>query len=127
MDTQQSPKQIRDPAVRVVLLPKDTNQHGTIFGGVILAHLDIAGGVEAAKHTDHPIVTVAMNQVVFKEPVHVGEVVSFYASTTKVGRTSVSVHMDVEACRGGKLVHVTAADLVYVSIDKNGVPRPLRP
>lgn len=116
----------KDPAVRVVLLPKDTNQHGTIFGGIILSYIDIAGGVEAHKHTDNPIVTVAMNQVEFKEPVHVGEVVSFYASTMKIGRTSITVHVDVEVDRHGKKVPVTQADLVFVSVDKNGRPTPVK-
>lgn len=106
----------------MVLLPRDTNQHGTIFGGIILSYLDIAGGVEAHKHTDSAIVTVAMNKVVFKEPVRVGEVVSFYASTTRLGKTSVSVHVDVEVDRHGQLVHVTSADLVFVAVDKNGRP-----
>lgn len=108
------------------MLPRDTNQHGTIFSGIILSYLDIAGGVEAHKHTDQAIVTVAMNQVEFKEPVRVGEVVSFYSRTIKVGRTSVTVHVDVEVDRHGQLVHVTSADLVFVAVDSNGRPTPIK-
>ncbi len=119
--------ELKDPAVRVVLLPRDTNQHGTIFGGIILSYLDIAGGVEAHKHTDLPIVTVAMNKVEFKEPVRVGEVVSFYSQTLKVGKTSVTVHVDAEVDRHGQLLHVTSADLVFVAVDSNGRPTPIKP
>jgi acyl-CoA thioesterase YciA len=125
MNDQTNCADLRDPAVRVVLLPKDTNQHGTIFGGIILSYIDIAGGVEAHKHTNNAIVTAAMDKVEFKEPVRVGEVVSFYATTTRVGRTSISVHVDVEVNRQSKLIHVTSADLVFVSVDRNGRPTPV--
>ena len=84
---------MRDPAIRVILLPKDTNAHGSIFGGVILSQLDLAGAVEARNTAHQNVVTVAMNQVVFKQPVYVGDVVSFYASTTKVGTTSITVRV----------------------------------
>src|SRR5271170_3399184 len=104
----------RNPAIRVVLLPKDTNSHGTIFGGIILSYIDLAGAVEAGKVTNQFYVTKAMKEVSFKEPVRVGEVVSFYTSTTRVGHTSISVHVDVEVVRGEKEVHVTQADLTYV-------------
>lgn len=119
------PAALRDPAVRVVLLPRDTNQHGTIFGGIILSYIDIAGGVEAHKHTDNPVVTVAMKEVVFKEPVLVGEVVSFYTQTTRLGKTSISIHVDVEVNRRGEIIHVTEADLVFVSVDAHGRPTPI--
>ncbi len=120
-----SPRDPRDPAVRVVLLPKDTNQHGTIFGGIIMSYIDIAGGVQASRIAGGPVVTVAMKEVVFKQPVMVGEVVSFYAETVRVGRTSVTVHVDVEVDRSGRLIPVTAADIVFVAVDGNGRPRPI--
>lgn len=117
----------RDPAIRIVLLPKDTNANGTIFGGIILSHIDLAGAVEAKKHTRQRIVTVAMKEVIFKQPVLVGEVVSFYTSTIKVGNTSVTVEVDVEVYREGKEVKVTEAELTFVAVDKDGHPVPLKP
>ncbi|MFT5365438.1 MAG: acyl-CoA thioesterase YciA [Candidatus Latescibacterota bacterium] len=89
----------RDPAIRVMLLPKDTNGHGTIFGGAILSHLDLAGAIEARKHRKCRVVTVAMNRVEFIAPVFVGDVVSFYTETKRIGNTSVTVLIDVEADR----------------------------
>jgi len=116
----------RDPAIRVVLLPKDTNRHGTIFGGIILSYIDLAGATEVAKNTRQRFVTVALKEVVFKEPVQVGEVVSFYSTTTKIGRTSIHVHVDVEVERFHKQhVPVTSADLTFVCIDDNGSPIPV--
>lgn len=117
----------RDPAIRIVLLPKDTNANGTIFGGIILSHIDLAGAVEAKKHTRHRIVTVAMKEVIFKEPVLVGEVVSFYTSTVKLGNTSVTVAVDVEVSRLGAEVKVTEAELTFVAVDQSGHPVPLKP
>ncbi len=117
---------LRDPAIRVVLLPKDTNRHGTIFGGIILSYIDLAGAIQVQKCTRQKIVTVAMKEVIFKEPVMVGEVVSFYAKTTKIGRTSVSVHVDVEVERGHKEhIPVTSADLTFVCVDDGGKPIPV--
>jgi len=115
----------REPAIRVVLLPRDTNANGTIFGGIILSHIDLAGAVEAKRHTKEKIVTVAMKEVVFKQPVMVGEVVSFYTTVTRIGRTSISVNVQVESFRDGKVVPVTHADLTYVAIDENGNPTPV--
>lgn len=115
------PKQPREPAIRVVLLPKDTNSRGTIFGGIILSYIDLAGAVQVSKLTRQRFVTVAIKEVVFKAPVHIGEVVSFYAEITKVGRSSVSVHVDVETDRGlRRSCPVTEADLTYVCVDDNG-------
>ena len=88
-----------EPALRVTLMPRDTNAFGTIFGGVILSYIDLAGGVEAHKHAGHTFVTVAMREVVFHEPVYVGDLVSFYTRTERVGRTSVTVNVMVEARR----------------------------
>jgi acyl-CoA thioesterase YciA len=117
----------REPTIRTVLLPRDTNANGTIFGGVILSHIDLAGAVEAKKHTPERVVTVAMDGVVFKQPVLVGELVSFYTETKKIGRTSITVHVDVVTERGGKRVSVTQADLTYVAIDATGRKTPVVP
>lgn len=119
----------RDPAIRVIMLPRDTNERGTIFGGVILSHLDLAGAAEARKHGRHRFVTVAMNEVVFRAPVLVGDLVSYYARTVKVGRTSVTVHVDVEAARrdgSADAVPVTEATIVYVAVDEGGRPTPVK-
>ncbi len=117
----------RQPAIRVILLPKDTNERGTIFGGVILSQLDLAGAVEARKHTDHRFVTVAMKEVEFVAPVYVGDVVSFYTETIRKGRTSISVRVNVEAQRrrdSDETVVVTEAEVVYVAVDSEGHPIP---
>lgn len=116
-------QQIRDAAIRLTMMPRDTNAHGTVFGGVILSYIDVAGGVEAVRHTKHErFVTVAMNEVIFHEPVFIGDLVSFYAETIRVGNTSIRVHVDVEAERfgnKGQKVLVTSADLTFVAIDEN--------
>jgi acyl-CoA thioesterase YciA len=120
---------VREPAIRVILLPRDTNAQGSIFGGVILSHLDLAGVVEARKHADKRFVTVAMKEVEFKKPVFVGDTVSFYAKTVRVGRTSVTVHVDVEVQRWRdprKKELVTKAEIVYVAVDEKGKPVPVR-
>lgn len=114
-----------DPAIRVVLMPKDTNAHGTIFGGVILSYIDLAGAIEVRKHTLKPIVTVAMHEVVFVAPVFVGDLVSFYTEFVRIGRTSITVRVIVEADRvrqTGKKVRVTEAEVVYVAVDENRKP-----
>ena len=118
-------------ATRVMLLPKDTNAHGTIFGGVILSHIDLAAAVEARRHTTYKVVTVAMKEVEFLEPVYVGDLVSFYTRLTGCGRTSIRVHVEVEALRAEDMstsIKVTEAEVVYVSVDANGekVPHGLR-
>lgn len=120
---------MRDPAIRVILLPKDTNAQGSIFGGIILSHLDLAGVVEARKAAHQNFVTVCMNQVVFKQPVYTGDVVSFYTSTSKIGTTSVTVRVEVEAQRFSdprQKVPVTEAEIVYVAVDAQGRPIPVR-
>ena len=116
-----------NPTLRVVLLPRDTNAHGTIFGGVILSHLDIAGAIEARKQASNRIVTVAMHEVEFHAPVFVGDVVSYYSRTERVGRTSITVKVEVEAERadGGGYVKVTEAEIVYVAVDDEGKPVPI--
>lgn len=123
-----SPADARQPAIRVMLLPRDTNEAGTIFGGVILSHLDLAAAVECRRHGVRRYVTAAMKEVEFVAPVYVGDLVSFYARTVKVGTTSITVHVDVEAERrgDGRNVKVTEADVVYVAVDDNGRPTPVR-
>jgi len=119
----------RDPTLRVTLLPRDTNRHGTIFGGIILSNIDLAGAIEARKSCGpHNFVTVALDHVVFHKPVFLGDVVSFYTETTKVGRTSVTVRVIVEAERVNTLesIRVTEADVVYVAVDKDWKPVPVR-
>ncbi|GIW71824.1 MAG: acyl-CoA thioesterase [Planctomycetota bacterium] len=116
-------------ATRVILLPRDTNAHGTIFGGVLLSHLDLAGAVEARRHTPHRVVTVAMREVEFHAPVYVGDVVSFYTRLVRVGTTSITVHVEVEAQRAddpAAVVRVTEAEVVYVCVDAQGRKVPAR-
>ena len=117
-----------DPAIRVVLMPKDTNAHGTIFGGVILSYIDLAAAVEVRKHTRKKFVTVAMHEVVFVAPVFVGDIVSFYTDLVRIGNTSITVTVIVEADRvsdPGSRVRVTEAEVVYVTIDENRRPVPV--
>jgi len=107
-------------------MPKDTNAYGTIFGGVILSYIDQAGFVEARRHGMHRWVTVAMDRVEFKKPVQLGDVVAFYASTTRAGTTSVTVKVEVEAERfqTGEVVAVTEATMTLVSVGPDGRPLP---
>ena len=120
----------RNPAIRLTMMPRDTNHHGTIFGGIVLSYIDIAGGVEAVRHTGHDrFVTVAMKEVIFHEPVFVGDLVSFYAETQKVGNTSITIRVVVEAERfgtRGQIVRVTDAEVVFVAINQNREKVPLR-
>src|SRR5881409_1115526 len=113
---------IRDAAIRLTMMPRDTNAHGTVFGGIILSYIDVAGGVEAVRHTRHErFVTVAMKEVIFHEPVFIGDLVSFYAKTLKTGRTSITIHVDVEAERfgmHGQKVKVTSAEVTFVAINQ---------
>jgi acyl-CoA thioesterase YciA len=117
------------PAIRVALMPKDTNALGTIFGGIILSYIDQAGAVEGHRHVPLPgrLVTVAMREVVFHSPVFVGDLVSFYTETLRVGRTSVTVKVTVEAERsnGTGRVKVTEAEVVYVHVDQSNHPKPI--
>ena len=110
-----------NPAIRITLLPRDTNPQGTIFGGIILSYIDIAGAVEAHRRTGiERFVTVAMREVVFHEPVYVGDLVSFYAETERIGTTSITVRVVVEAERYGgtsERIKVTEAEVVYVAVN----------
>ena len=128
----------RIPAIKLLLLPKDTNPFGTIFGGVLLSHIDLASAVEARKTAPFRYVTRAMDQVEFHQPVFVGDVVSFYTETVRVGRTSITVRVSVESERWGvglassadglgELVQVTEAVVVLVAVDDRGKPVPIRP
>lgn len=113
------------PAIRVVMMPRDTNAEGTIFGGVILSLIDQAAYVEALRQAHRKYVTVAFREVVFREPVFVGDVLSLYAETTKMGRTSLSIHVRVCAYRrldADKSVQVTEADVVFVAVNDEGKP-----
>lgn len=122
------PAGARQPAIRILMMPKDTNALGTIFGGIILSHIDLAGAVEAHRWSCDRLVTVAMREVEFHEPVFVGDLVSYYAETVRKGRTSITVQVTVEAerrLRGGARVKVTEAEVVYVHVDETGRPVPL--
>jgi acyl-CoA thioesterase YciA len=117
------------PAIRVVMMPRDANYLGTIFGGVILSSLDLAGAVEAQQHSERRLVTAAMHEVKFIAPVFVGDLVSFYTKTVKIGRTSILVRVTVEAKRARaphQTVRVTQAEVVYVAIDEAAKPAPVR-
>jgi acyl-CoA thioesterase YciA len=118
----------QEPAIRIVMMPRDTNPMGTIFGGIVLSHIDVAGALEARKHSEKMLVTVAMHEVKFIAPVFVGDLVSFYTETLKIGTTSVTVRVTVEARRGQaphETVRVTQAEVVYVAIESPGHAVPL--
>jgi acyl-CoA thioesterase YciA len=121
-------------AIQIVMMPRDTNPHGTIFGGVILSYIDMAGATAARREValrggapNTKIVTVALNRVEFKEPVFVGDVVRFETSVLRFGRTSVTMHVNVVAERAGRPIHVTDAEVVYVGVDESRRPVPLLP
>ncbi|HSS19083.1 MAG TPA: hotdog domain-containing protein [Pyrinomonadaceae bacterium] len=113
----------RDPAIRITLLPRDTNSAGTIFGGVILSYIDMAGAIEAHRRTGMArFVTVAMREVIFHKPVFVGDLMSLYAETINIGNTSITIRVIVETERIGlpaEQVRVTEAEVVYVAVDEN--------
>lgn len=114
-------------AMRIVTMPKETNPYGTIFGGIILSYIDQAGFVEARRHGDLDWVTAAIDKVVFHAPVHVGDIVTLTTCTTRFGRTSIDIQVEVEAERfkTHEVVHVTSARLTMVGM-RNGVPHPFR-
>ncbi len=110
------------------MMPRDTNAFGTIFGGIILSYIDLAGAVEARTTSNQRFVTIAMREVVFHAPVFVGDLVSFYTETLRIGRTSVTVKVKVEACSregSGDVRLVTEAEVVYVAVDDNRQPVPI--
>jgi acyl-CoA thioesterase YciA len=117
------------PSIRVIMMPRDTNPMGTIFGGLILSYIDQAGAVEARKHTARAFCTVAMHEVKFIAPVFVGDLVSFYTETVKIGTTSITVRVTVDAQRRDPdqtKVRVTQAEVVYVAVDGPGKPIPIK-
>jgi len=120
----------KEPALRVVPMPADANQHGDIFGGWIVSQVDIAGSVVAARHARGRVATVAVNALQFKQPVFIGDVLSFYAEIVRVGNTSITVDVEVYAQRNPsevETVKVTEATLTYVATDQNRRPRPVPP
>ena len=123
-------------AIQVVMMPRDTNPHGTIFGGVILSYIDQAGAIGARREvimaggSPPVLVTVALNRVEFHQPVLVGDVVRFLTRLVRLGRTSITMQVNVEAERGREILQVTEAEVVYVSIDPSTPerrPKPLLP
>ena len=119
----------REPTLRMTMLPRDTNARGTIFGGVILSHIDLAGGVAASRQAPRNFVTRAMHEVEFIAPVYVGDLVSFYTSVVREGKTSITIRVEVEAERSkepGRFVKVTEAEVIFVAVDEAGNPIPVR-
>ena len=116
------------PALRVVPMPADSNHNGDIFGGWIMAQVDVAGGIVAGRVARGRVATVSVNSFVFKQPVQIGDVLSFYADVQRIGNTSITINVEVYAERGRentKIVKVTEATLTYVAIDLKGRPRPV--
>jgi acyl-CoA thioesterase YciA len=116
----------KDPTLRVVPMPRDANQSGDIFGGWIMAQVDLAGSIPALRLAKGRVATVAVNSFLFKQPVFVGDLVSFYAEVIRVGRTSITVNVEVYAQRKPEreeVVKVTEATLTYVAVDENRGPR----
>jgi acyl-CoA thioesterase YciA len=110
-------------AIQVIMMPRDTNPHGTIFGGLILSYIDQAGAIGARREVGRAggkppvLVTVAVNRVEFKQPVHVGDVVRFLTRLVRIGRTSITMQVNVEVDRGQEVLQVTEAEVVYVGIE----------
>jgi acyl-CoA thioesterase YciA len=118
----------KELVLRVIPMPADVNANGDIFGGWVMAQVDLAGSVLPARVVEGRMATVAVNQFIFKQPVRVGDLLSFYASIDRIGNTSITVQVEVYAERGpGKreIVKVTEARLTYVAIDADGKPRPI--
>jgi acyl-CoA thioesterase YciA len=123
-------------ALKTAMMPRDTNKHGTIFGGVVLSYIDLAGAI-GARHViracgwpDRQLVTVELNRVEFLRPVLVGDTVSFWSQVTRIGRTSIAVHVAVETERDDEVIPVTDADVTYVAVelrDGERRPVPIRP
>lgn len=115
-----------DLVLRVTPMPADVNSNGDIFGGWVMSHVDVAGGIAAARRARGRVVTVAVNAFQFKQPVSVGDVVSFYTTIKSTGRTSITVHVEVIAERNPadlQAVKVTEATVTYVAIERSGVKR----
>jgi acyl-CoA thioesterase YciA len=122
------PPSDKELVLKVIPMPADCNANGDIFGGWVMAQVDLAGSVVPARHVNGRMATVAVNEFVFKQPVRVGDILSFYAAITHIGRTSITVQVEVFAERfraQGEFVKVTQASVTYVAIDDNGRPRPI--
>jgi acyl-CoA thioesterase YciA len=118
----------QQPSIRRIMMPRDTNAVGTIFGGVILSEIDLAAAIEAHKHHQGRVVTVSMDKIDFKAPVHVGDLVSVFTETCRIGRTSMTIHAAVWAHRrfgGGEQSYVTSAQITMVAVDENLRPIPV--
>ena len=119
-----------EPAIRIVMMPPDTNAEGSVFGGVILSNIDLAAFVEAQRQAHNRYVTVSMKEVVFKAPVFVGDTLSFYAEAIRLGRTSITIRVKVMAERfkpPTETVNVTEAEVVMVAVDDSGRPKVIKP
>lgn len=120
----------KELVLKVIPMPADTNGNGDIFGGWVMAQVDLAGSVLPARYMQGRMATVAVNEFIFKQPVRVGDILSFFSSVTRVGKTSITVQVEVYAERfadQGRYVKVTEARLTYVAIDSEGRPRPVPP
>src|SRR5512134_1641276 len=120
----------REPTLRVVPEPSDVNYVGDIFGGWIMSQVDVAGAIPAIRHAGGRVATVAVNSFAFKQPVFVGDIVSLYAKIVRVGRSSITVDVEVYAQRcfsEHEIVKVTEATLTYVAVDEHRRPRPVPP
>jgi len=120
----------KELVLKVIPMPADSNANGDIFGGWVMAQVDLAGGVIAARYAKGRIATVAVKEFIFKQPVRVGDILSFYSELTRIGRTSITVDVEVYAERfgsQGQYVKVTQATLTYVAIDDAGRPRSVPP
>ena len=118
----------KELVLKVIPMPADCNANGDIFGGWVMAQVDLAGSVVPARYVDGRMATVAVNQFIFKQPVRVGDILSFFASVTRIGNTSITVEVEVYAERfrsQGQYVKVTEASLTYVAIDEGGKPMPI--
>ncbi|MGA8259760.1 MAG: acyl-CoA thioesterase [Arenicellales bacterium] len=123
----------REPVIRIIPMPKDTNPNGDIFGGWLMSHVDLAGSIVARSRIQGRMATVAVNQFTFKHPVYVGDLVSIYGEVLRVGTTSLTVYTEVYVERStigeyaGEIVRVTDATLTYVALDESRRPRPIPP
>ena len=118
-----------EPAIRVLMMPRDTNAQGTIFGGVILSYIDQAGAIEARRQGCRIMVTVAMDKIVFHEPVFMGDLVSFWCETIHIGRTSITVKVTVDVNHGtdpNRTQLVTEAQVVYVNLGEDRKPKAIQ-
>ena len=116
----------KELVLKMIPMPSDVNPNGDIFGGWVMAQVDLAGAVLPARYVDGRMATVAVNQFIFKQPVRVGDILSFFAAVTRIGNTSITVQVEVFAERfqaQGRYIKVTEASLTYVAIDDEGKPR----